>query len=169
MCNNHCRLTINTFDNNRKFIGGNRCEKPVTKHSDKKYDNLFEYKLELFKEYQPKAGPRGKIGIPMGLNIYDLLPFWYTFFTKLGFEVITSPLSTRKLYLNGQDTIPSDTVCFPAKLMHGHIKALIEMGIDTIFYPCMSYNFDEGLGDNHYNCPVVFIVLRILLKRFIIY
>ncbi len=155
LCNNHCRLTINTFDNNRKFIGGNRCEKPVTKHSDKKYDNLFEYKLELFKEYQPKAGPRGKIGIPMGLNIYDLLPFWYTFFTKLGFEVITSPLSTRKLYLNGQDTIPSDTVCFPAKLMHGHIKALIEMGIDTIFYPCMSYNFDEGLGDNHYNCPVV--------------
>ena len=91
----------------------------------------------------------------MGLNMYELLPFWYTFFTKLGFEVVTSPLSSRELYIKGQSTIPSDTVCFPAKLMHGHVDALIEQGIQNIFYPCMSYNFDEKLGDNHYNCPVV--------------
>ena len=87
--------------------------------------------------------------------MYELLPFWYTFFTKLGFEVVTSPLSSRELYIKGQSTIPSDTVCFPAKLMHGHVDALIEQGIQNIFYPCMSYNFDEKLGDNHYNCPVV--------------
>ena len=91
----------------------------------------------------------------MGLNIFELLPFWHRFFTSLGFEVITSPLSDRDLYLSGQHTIPSDTVCFPAKLMHGHVEALIAMGVTAIFYPCMSYNLDEGLGDNHYNCPVV--------------
>jgi len=91
----------------------------------------------------------------MGLNLYELLPFWHKFFTTLGFEVVTSPLSDRDLYLSGQHTIPSDTVCFPAKLMHGHVEALLSMGLTTIFYPCMSYNLDEGLGDNHYNCPVV--------------
>ncbi len=91
----------------------------------------------------------------MGLNLYELLPFWHRFFTQLGFEVVTSPLSDRDLYLSGQHTIPSDTVCFPAKLMHGHVEALLSMGVTTIFYPCMSYNLDEGLGDNHYNCPVV--------------
>ena len=85
----------------------------------------------------------------------NFLPFWHTFFTHLGFEVVLSPMSNRELYLNGQSTIPSDTVCFPAKLMHGHVLALVEKGIKNIFYPCMSYNFDEGLGDNHYNCPVV--------------
>ena len=87
--------------------------------------------------------------------MFELLPFWHTFFTKLGFEVVRSPYSTRKLYLSGQHTIPSDTVCFPAKLMHGHVQWLIDNGIKTIFYPCMSYNFDEHMGDNHYNCPVV--------------
>ncbi len=91
----------------------------------------------------------------MGLNIYELLPFWYAFFTELGFEVCTSPVSDRKLYAKGQQTIPSDTVCYPAKLMHGHVQTLIDSGIDTIFYPCLSYNFDEGKSDNHYNCPVV--------------
>ena len=91
----------------------------------------------------------------MGLNMFELLPFWHTLFTKLGFEVVTSPLSNRKMYLLGQATIPSDTVCFPAKLMHGHIQTLINDGVQTIFYPCLSYNFDEKKGDNHYNCPVV--------------
>ena len=100
-------------------------------------------------------GSRGRIGIPFGLNMYENLPFWFTFFTKLNFEVVLSPESSRKLYLKGQRTIPSDTVCYPAKLLHGHVEALVEEGVDAIWYPCMSYNNDEGIGDNHYNCPVV--------------
>ncbi len=155
LCSNHCRLTINIFGGNRRFIGGNRCEKPVTRRSSKPELNMYAYKLHLLRSYIPAMGPRGKIGIPMGLNMYELLPFWHTFFTHLGFEVVTSPLSSRELYLEGQTTIPSDTVCFPAKLMHGHVQALVDQGIRQIFYPCMSYNFDEHLGDNHYNCPVV--------------
>ena len=155
LCSNHCRLTINIFGGNRRFIGGNRCEKPVTKRSGKSDLDMYAYKLGLLRSYQPVEGPRGKLGIPMGLNMYELLPFWYTFFTKLGFEVVLSPLSSRELYLEGQATIPSDTVCFPAKLMHGHVQALVDAGVKNIFYPCMSYNFDEHLGDNHYNCPVV--------------
>ena len=155
LCSNHCRLTINIFSGNRRFIGGNRCEKPVTKKSGGEPLDLYAFKLETLQGYRPVPGKRGKIGIPMGLNMYELLPFWHAFFTSLGFEVVTSPLSSRSLYLEGQHTIPSDTVCFPAKLMHGHTYALLKEGLDTIFYPCMSYNFDEGLGDNHYNCPVV--------------
>ncbi|MGX8709994.1 MAG: acyl-CoA dehydratase activase-related protein [bacterium] len=155
LCNNHCRLTINIFGGNRRFIGGNRCEKPVTKRTSEDELNMYAYKLGVLRSYQPIPGRRGKIGIPMGLNLYELLPFWHTFFTKLGFEVTLSPLSSRELYIEGQSTIPSDTVCFPAKLMHGHVQALIDEGVKNIFYPCMSYNFDEGLGDNHYNCPVV--------------
>ena len=154
-CSNNCRLTVNTFSGGRKFIAGNRCEKPVTQKSPDDSFNIYQYKLSLLKEYAPQPGKRGKIGIPLGLNMFELLPFWHTFLTKLGFEVITSPFSNRKLYLHGQQTIPSDTVCFPAKLMHGHVQWLLDNGIKDIFYPCMSYNFDEHLGDNHYNCPVV--------------
>ncbi|MCF0121522.1 MAG: 2-hydroxyacyl-CoA dehydratase, partial [Oscillospiraceae bacterium] len=95
------------------------------------------------------------IGIPFGLNMYENLPFWFAFFTKLNFRVVLSPESSRKLYLKGQRTIPSDTVCYPAKLLHGHTEALVEAGVDAIWYPCMPYNHDEGIGDNHYNCPVV--------------
>lgn len=156
LCSNHCRLTINIFGGSRRFIGGNRCEKPVTRRNSKGELNMVAYKMELLNSYRKsKPGPRGKIGIPMGLNLYELLPFWHRFFTSLGFEVVLSPLSSRELYLNGQGTIPSDTVCFPAKLMHGHVQALIDAGLQNIFYPCMSYNFDEGISDNHYNCPVV--------------
>ncbi|MEG1879595.1 MAG: acyl-CoA dehydratase activase-related protein, partial [Pseudoflavonifractor sp.] len=90
-----------------------------------------------------------------GLNLYENLPFWFAFFTKLNFEIVLSPQSSRTLYLKGQHTIPSDTVCYPAKLMHGHVEYLVEAGVDAIFYPCMPYNFDEGAGDNNYNCPVV--------------
>lgn len=154
-CNNNCRLTVNKFSDGRRFIGGNRCEKPITKKSPDETLNIYSYKLQLLQEYQPKQGNRGKIGLPFGLNMFELLPFWYAFFTELGFEVYVSPVSDRKLYAKGQQTIPSDTVCYPAKLMHGHIQALIDQGIDTIFYPCLSYNFDEGKSDNHYNCPVV--------------
>ena len=154
-CNNNCRLTINTFSDGRKYIAGNRCERPVTKKSPDESFNIYQYKLKLLQEYKSQKGSRGKIGIPLGLNMFELLPFWHTFLTKLGFEVVVSPFSDRKLYLHGQQTIPSDTVCFPAKLIHGHVQWLIDNGIDAIFYPCMSYNFDEHLGDNHYNCPVV--------------
>ncbi len=154
-CSNNCRLTVNTFSDGRRFIAGNRCEKPVTKKSPDDSMNIYQYKLGLLKEYTPKQGKRGQIGIPLGLNMFEMLPFWHTFLTRLDFEVIVSPFSNRKLYLNGQQTIPSDTVCFPAKLIHGHIQWLLDNGIKSIFYPCMSYNFDERLGDNHYNCPVV--------------
>ena len=154
-CSNHCRLTVNAFDGGRRFIGGNRCERPLLHGSQQKRYNLFEYKRSLLQSYRPQKGPRGRIGIPMGLNLFELLPFWHTFFTKLGFEVAVSPPSSRSLYLAGQNTIPSDTVCYPAKLLHGHIQALLDEGVETVFYPCMSYNLDEGLGDNHYNCPVV--------------
>ncbi|MEG1427060.1 MAG: acyl-CoA dehydratase activase-related protein, partial [Oscillospiraceae bacterium] len=105
--------------------------------------------------YQNFQGTRPTIGVPMGLNMFELLPFWHTFFQKLHFGFVSSPESTRKLYLKGQHTIPSDTVCYPAKLLHGHVEYLVEAGVDAVFYPCMSYNIDEGLGDNHYNCPVV--------------
>lgn len=155
LCSNNCRLTVNKFSDGRKFIGGNRCERPVTKKSPNETLNIYEYKLKLLQEYKPQKGPRGVIGIPMGLNMYEMLPFWHRFFTDLGFEVICSPVSDKKLYARGQHTIPSDTVCYPAKLMHGHIDTLIADGIKTIFYPCLSYNFDEGISDNHYNCPVV--------------
>lgn len=155
LCSNNCRLTVNTFSDGRKYIAGNRCERPVTKRMPDESFNIYDYKRNLLDSYEPKSGSRGKIGIPMGLNMFELFPFWYTFFTQLGFEVVRSPYSTRKLYLGGQHTIPSDTVCFPAKLMHGHIQWLIDNGIKNIFYPCMSYNFDEHKGDNHYNCPVV--------------
>ena len=156
LCENRCRLTVNTFDGGRKFIGGNRCERPTARGGALKYYDLYEYKLELLNSYTDKPDrPRARIGLPMGLNMYEMLPFWHTFFTKLGFEVVVSPRSDRKLYIRGQQTIPSDTVCFPAKLIHGHIEALVDDGVDAVFYPCMTYNFDEGLGDNHYNCPVV--------------
>ena len=157
LCSNHCQLTINTFADNRKFIAGNRCERPVTKKDSVNNLDMYQYKLELLQSYCQGANnaKRGKIGIPMGLNFYELLPFWNAFFTALDFEPITSGLSNRALFLDGQHTIPSDTVCFPAKLLHGHIRALINKGINRIFYPCMSYNLNENLGDNHYNCPVV--------------
>ena len=158
LCSNHCQLTINTFADNRKFIAGNRCERPVTKQDSINNLDMYQYKLELLQKYttsQDVPAKRGKIGIPMGLNFYELLPFWNAFFTALDFEPVTSGLSNRALFLDGQHTIPSDTVCFPAKLLHGHIKALVDNGIKRIFYPCLTYNLNEQLGDNHYNCPVV--------------
>jgi len=157
-CQNGCRLTVNTFNDGRRFIGGNRCEKPLLSQNGgkpKERYNLYEFKRQRILSYKNTSGRLKTVYIPLGLNMYELYPFWYTFFTKLGFGVATSGMSTRKLYLQGQHTIPSDTVCYPAKLIHGHIESLINDGADTIFYPCMSYNIDEGLGDNCYNCPVV--------------
>ncbi len=154
-CGNNCQLTINTFADGGTFISGNRCDRPVTGKTDTGERNLYEYKRRLLLGYKPGPARRGKIGLPLCLNFWELLPFWHTFFTSLGFAVYHSPLSSRKLYLQGQGTIPSDTACFPAKLAHGHIAALAKLGLDAIFYPCMTYNIDEGLGQNHYNCPVV--------------
>lgn len=155
MCSNNCRLTINSFGGGRRFIAGNRCERPITKKSQSNELNMYAQKLKMLEEYKPVEGLRGKLGMPMALNMFEMYPFWYRFFTELKFEVFHSPFSTRKIYQRGQQTIPSDTICFPAKLVHGHIQTLIDEGAETIFYPCMSYNFDEHLGDNHYNCPVV--------------
>ena len=154
-CGNNCQLTVNSFSDGETYISGNRCERPVTGRADSGELNLYEYKRRLILSYKPVKGGRAKIGIPLCLNMWELYPFWYTFFTKLGFTVYHSPMSSRALYLEGQATIPSDTVCFPAKLAHGHIKTLVKMGVDAVFYPCMTYNLDEHLGDNHYNCPVV--------------
>lgn len=155
-CTNHCMLTVNTFDGGRTFIGGNQCEKPrQTGRMQKESYNLFEEKRLLLSAYSSCLGERETIGLPMGLNFFELLPFWHTFFRSLGFGVRLSPASSKRLYQKGQNSIPSDTVCYPAKLMHGHIEELVESGVDAIFYPCMTYNFDEGLGNNHYNCPIV--------------
>ena len=156
LCTNHCLLTINTFSYGNRFISGNRCDRPVNQKKTDFSLDIYAYKTKLLRSYTSIPGPRAKIGIPMGLNFFETLPFWHTLFTHLGFEVVLSPPSSRKFYFKGQGTIPSDTVCYPAKLMHGHIYELSQMeGVDTIFYPCMSYNIDEGIGDQHFNCPVV--------------
>ena len=154
-CGNNCQLTVNTFFGGETFISGNRCDRPVTGKADTGEGNLYAYKRRLILGYKPVPGARGKIGLPLCLNLWELFPFWHAFFTRLGFAVYHSPLSSRDLYLKGQGTIPSDTACFPAKLAHGHIQALSRLGLDAVFYPCMTYNIDEGLGQNHYNCPVV--------------
>ncbi len=154
-CNNRCQLTVNDFGGGRRFIGGNRCEKPVTNKAQDDSLNLYEYKLKKLASYPEGEGSRGVIGMPMALNMYEMYPFWNTLFRELGFKVKMSGFSNRKLYLKGQGTIPSDTVCFPAKMVHGHIQQLIEMGVDTIFYPCMTYNFDEKKAKNCFNCAVI--------------
>jgi predicted CoA-substrate-specific enzyme activase len=158
LCTNHCRLTINTFSNGKRYISGNRCERPVTNRLASDEMNLYAWKLAQLEQlniYLSDETPKDAIGIPLGLNMYELAYFWKAFFEVLGKQVVLSGQSNRKLYLQGQSTIPSDTICFPAKLMHGHIQALLDSGITTIFYPCMTYNLDEGLGENHFNCPVV--------------
>ena len=154
-CPNHCGLTINRFGEGRQYISGNRCERPVTRKEPDARLNGYHEKRMLLQEYRPVPGRRGKIGLPLGLNFYELLPFWHTLLTELGFEVVLSPHSSRGLYLRGQGSIPSDTVCFPAKLMHGHVQSLVDQGVKTLFYPCMTYNMDDGQSDNCFNCPIV--------------
>ncbi len=157
LCTNHCSLTVNSFDGGRRFISGNRCSRPLGKEKAELPD-LYRYKYQRLRAMEGKGfgdGSRGRIGLPFGLNMYENLPFWFELFTRLNFEVVLSPESSRKLYIKGQRTIPSDTVCYPAKLLHGHVEALVEAGVDAVFYPCMSYNFDEKTADNNYNCPVV--------------
>ena len=156
-CGANCNLTIIRFNDGHKFISGNRCEKGAGIKTENLPENMFEYKYNMVRSYgdiKPEK-PIAKVGIPMTLSFYDMIPFFHTLFTSLGFEVVLSEESTRDTYYKGQQTIPSDTVCYPAKLAHGHIESLLEKGVDFIFYPCMSYNIDEGGSDNHYNCPVV--------------
>ena len=156
LCNNHCHLTINIFASGKRFISGNRCERPITHMAPKDDLNLYRQKLELLKSLPNNEEPRrGLMGIPMGLNMYELLPFWQGLLNHLGFKVVTSPIEDKNIYRMGQNTIPSDTVCYPAKLMHGHIKWLLDHGVEHIFYPCMTYNISEQGTENCYNCPVV--------------
>jgi len=155
-CANHCRLTINTFADGGRFISGNRCEKPLGNAAAEKRPNVWEWKRNYFENLKPVAGPRGKIGLPLALSMWELAPLWHGLFTALGFEAVFTPLSTRRTYERGQFTIPSDTVCYPAKLMHGHIAELLEMkDLKAIFYPGLTYNIIEPGSDNHFNCPVV--------------
>lgn len=159
-CTNHCMLTVSTFNDKSEYISGNRCERganiPVT---SKKLPNLFDYKYRRVFNYRSLSSEhakRGTVGIPRVLNMYENYPFWHTFFTKLGFRVVLSPRSSKAIYEKGIETIPSESVCYPAKLAHGHIEALIEKGIKYIFYPSLAYERKEfDNANNHYNCPVV--------------
>lgn len=162
-CENHCLLSINKFSNGKKLITGNRCEKGAgnASNSDKNNDlpNLYKYKYERTFDYVPlkeSEAKRGKIGIPRVLNMYENYPFWHTFFTELKFSVVLSEKTTRKTYEKGMESIPSESVCYPAKITHGHIMSLIEQGVDTIFYPCIPFErIEQKDAENHYNCPIV--------------
>ncbi len=159
-CTNNCRLTINHFSGGRKFITGNRCERGLGKEKSKnKLPNLFDYKMHRYFDYEPldaSEATRGTIGIPRVLNMYENYPFWVTFFTKLGFRVVLSPASTRKIYELGIESIPSESECYPAKLAHGHVQWLINKNVRRIFYPSIPYERKEfSEANNHYNCPIV--------------
>ncbi len=159
-CTNNCLLTINQFSGNRRFITGNRCERALGKEKNKEQiPNLFEYKLHRVFDYEPlpeEEAARGVLGIPRVLNLYEDFPFWAVLFRELKYRLVLSPLSTRKMYELGIESIPSESECYPAKLAHGHITWLIKEGIQTIFYPCIPYerNEFEDAGNN-YNCPIV--------------
>ncbi|MCI7145686.1 MAG: 2-hydroxyacyl-CoA dehydratase [Clostridiales bacterium] len=159
-CENNCLLTINKFDDGTRLITGNRCEKGEGK-TDAVNDipNLYEYKFNRVFDYEPldeEQATRGTVGIPRVLNMYENYPFWHTFFTQLGFRVVLSPVSKKSIFEKGMDTISSDTACYPAKLVHGHIKALVEEGCKFIFYPSINYERVEDENQpNHYNCPIV--------------
>ena len=166
-CENHCKLTINKFSNGQIHISGNRCEKGsglIMK--SKKLPNLIQYKYDRIFNYQPleeQFAIRGTIGIPRVLNMYEDYPFWFTFLTSLGFRVIISEKTTRNTYEKGMESMPSESVCYPAKLSHGHIESLLEQGITTIFYPCIPYSRKEyEKADNHYNCPIVISYSEVL-------
>lgn len=159
-CTNNCLLTINRFTGGRQFITGNRCERGVGKTKNKEnIPNLFDYKLKRVFQYESLTSDqatRGTVGIPRVLNMYEIYPFWAVFFKKLGYRVVLSKESSRKIYELGIESIPSESVCYPAKLAHGHISWLIKQGIDFIFYPCIPYERNETPNsNNHYNCPIV--------------
>ena len=159
-CTNACLLTINKFSDGRRFISGNRCEKGIGGQKNKdNIPNLFEYKYHRMFDYEPldsKTAPRGVVGIPRVLNMYENFPFWATFFKELKFSVMLSPKSSHKIYEMGIESIPSESECYPAKLVHGHIEWLLQNGAKFIFYPCIPYERNETPdANNHYNCPIV--------------
>ena len=159
-CTNNCRLTINKFTGGRQYISGNRCERGLGKQKNENgVPNLFDYKLKRIFNYEPLAADeakRGTVGIPRVLNMYENYPFWFTFFTKLGYRVVLSPVSNRKIYELGIESIPSESECYPAKLAHGHVSWLINQKVDFIFYPALFYERNEFEdSNNHYNCPIV--------------
>ncbi len=161
-CTNHCRLTVNVFADGKKYISGNQCDRCFGVEETEHLPNLYEFKREYLTKLGGGEGKRGRIGLPLALGMYELLPLWNGIFSSLGFETVVSEMSTRRTYENGQFSIPSDTACYPAKIMHGHIEFLLGEGTDYIFYPCLTYNIDEKAGDNHYNCPVVAYYSEIL-------
>ena len=159
-CENNCMLTVNTFPGGRRYVTGNRCEKMLRgPEKTEPGPNVFEYKRKRMFDYPPleeREAPRGVIGIPRVLNLYENYPFWATFFRELGFRTVLSPFSNRKIYELGMDSIPSESECYPAKLAHGHVQWLINQGIRTIFHPCVFYEYQETPGaQNHFNCPMV--------------
>ena len=159
-CTNHCVLTINRFDGGRQFVTGNRCERGLGGNKQKKdIPNLFDYKYHRMFDYEPLTAdlaPRGTVGIPRVLNMYENYPFWAVFFRELGYRIVLSPKSTRQIYELGIESIPSESECYPAKLAHGHIEWLIRQGLTYIFYPCVPYERNETPeAGNHYNCPMV--------------
>jgi len=165
-CTAHCNLTIITFSNKQHFISGNKCDRVEGKTISNDQLDLYTYKANnVFKLLDVASMPLAKVGIPRALSMYEQFPLWDKFFTKLGFEVVLSGESNRELYFKGQHTIPSDTVCYPAKLMHGHVEDLLDKNVDFIFYPSASYNIDEGNTDNHFNCPVVAYYGELLKKN----
>ncbi len=166
-CTAKCGLNIITFGDGKKFISGNRCEKGAGKAVNSSTENLYDFKYNtILKMTENKINnPKLRVGLPLALNFYELLPFWKALFDKVGIETVISQESSREIYYKGQHTIPSDTVCYPAKLAHGHIESLIEKNVDFIFYPCMSYNIDEGESDNHFNCPVVAYYPELLIAN----
>lgn len=166
-CTAKCGLNIITFADGRKFISGNRCERGAGKAVSSENESLYDFKYNLLLSMfeQHVENPKAKVGLPLALNFYELIPFWKTLFNELGFETIISDESSRDIYYLGQHTIPSDTVCYPAKLTHGHIESLLNKNVDFIFYPCMSYNIDEGESDNHFNCPVVAYYPELLIAN----
>ena len=159
-CENKCMLTITRFNDGTRYTTGNRCEKgDGKKNKTSNLPDLYEYKLHRLFDYEPlseEEANRGSVAIPRVLNMYEDYPFWFTFFTKLGWRVVLSPMSSKEIYEKGMDTISSDTACYPAKLVHGHIKTLVEMGEKWIFYPCINYEqIEDANAPNHYNCPIV--------------
>ncbi|MCR5481555.1 MAG: 2-hydroxyacyl-CoA dehydratase [Clostridia bacterium] len=160
-CENNCLLTINKFNDGSRFITGNRCEKGEgkVKGTAKELPNMYEYKFNRLFIYEPLEtayAKRGTVGIPRVLNMYENYPFWFMFFTTLGFRVVLSPPSSKSLYEGGMETIASDTACYPAKLVHGHIKWLVNNGVKFIFYPSINYEMvEDPTAPNHYNCPIV--------------
>lgn len=170
LCSNSCLLTINRFSNNQKFISGNRCEKGSGDPRSKNVlPNIFDYKYKRLFSYKPlevNEAKYGTVGIPRVLNIYENYPFWFTFFTDLGFRVQLSDKSSDEIYQKGIETIPSESVCFPAKMVHGHIADLISKNIEFIFYPCISHEIKENkASDNSFNCPIVISYPEVIDKN----